>query len=177
MNTLNTQNIDINLVPPNIERDAPLGVDWLSGNTGRDTLKLMGVTDEYNKPSTLEEEKDRVKGFIDNTNQLNWMIQFKGNIVGSVWVDLKDSEYLPSPSVHIMIGDQSSRGNGVGTSSCKAVIEYLKNEKDYKKIYSRYLLLNSGSERLLTNLGFEKLGNIYADSDGLEWQNALLQLK
>jgi len=36
--------------------------------------------------------------------------------------------------------------------------------------------MNSGSANLLKGLGFEKSGNQYRDSDGLEWQNVKLSL-
>ena len=117
MNAIETQNIDIKLVPPDIERDARLGVEWLADDIGRETLRLMGNTNENNKPSTLEEEKERVRGFIENTNQMNWMIQFKDKVVGSIWVDLEDTEYLPAPSIDITIGDPESRGHRVGTKA------------------------------------------------------------
>ena len=177
MNALETQSKDITLVTPDVERDAPLGVAWLAGDFGRETLKLMGVTDEYNKPSTIEEEKQRVRNFIESTNQMNWMIQFKEKVVGSVWVDLDDTKYLPAPSLHIMIGDPTSRGHGVGKNACIAVLAYLKNNREYENINSRYLLLNQGSANLLDGLGFEKTGDQYSDSDGLEWQNVSLSLK
>lgn len=176
MNNLNTPNKEIILVTPDIERDPPLSVAWLEGSNGRETLRLMGNTDEQNKPSTLEQEKERVRDFIESTNQLNWMIQLKDKIVGSVWVDLDDSEYLSAPSIHIMIGDPNSRGYGVGTNACSAVIDYLKDSGKYKTLNSRYLLINSGSAHLLNGLGFEKIGNQYSDKDGLEWQNVILSL-
>lgn len=176
MNTLDARNTDIKLVPPDIERDAPLGVEWLAGDTGRQTLRLMGVTDEENKPSTLDDEKERVRGFIENTNQMNWMIQLKEKVVGAVWVNLDDTKYLSAPSIHIMIGDPESRGHRVGTHACGVVIEYLRSNTKYTSLYSRHLLINSGSAALLKGLGFEKSGDEYTDGDGLEWQNVQLRL-
>lgn len=176
MNSLQTANKDITLVPPDVERDAPLGVQWLAGEAGRVTLKLMGNTDEQNKPSTLEEEKERVRDFIENTNQLNWMIQFKNSIVGSIWVDLVASEHLPAPSIHLMIGDPNARKHGIGTDACIAVIKYLKNTEEYRTIYSRHLVINIGSAKLLNILGFENNGSTYSDSDGLVWQNVELHV-
>jgi hypothetical protein len=52
------------LVRPNVKRDAPLGVQWLANQEGRRTLRLMGSTNKNNKPSTIEEEQRRVRGFI-----------------------------------------------------------------------------------------------------------------
>jgi hypothetical protein len=74
----------LRLVEPDIERDAALGVKWLAGNNGRNTLRLMGVNDADNKPSSLEKEKARVNGFITKQDQLNWMMEYDGKIVGSI---------------------------------------------------------------------------------------------
>ena len=177
MNTLDTYNQDIKLVPPDVERDAPISVQWLEGDIGRETLKLMGNTDDGNKPSDLEAEKERVRQFISSTDQLNWMIQLKDKIVGSVWVDLEDTDYLPAPAIHIMIGDPSARGHGVGNQACSSVIDYLKADGSYLHLFSRHLVHNKGASNLLHDLGFLELGKQYSDTDGLEWQNVALQLR
>lgn len=173
---METNNPDVRLVEPNIERDAPLGVKWLEGDLGRSTLMLMGVADKDNKPSNLEAEKERVKDFIEKDNQLNWMIEYKGQVVGSVWADLEPTEYLLSPSVHIMIGDPNMRGKGVGITSIEAVVEYLENQGN-EKIYSRHLLINTASKAMLHKLDFKDLEKPYTDKDGLEWQNVVKEGK
>ena len=65
MESLVTQIPELELVQPDIERDAPISLEWLEGDVGRNTLRLMGNTDENNKPSTLEAEKERVQGFLE----------------------------------------------------------------------------------------------------------------
>jgi hypothetical protein len=102
MTALKTKSPEIILVEPDIERDAPVAVTWLDGDIGRNTLRLMGNTEENNKPSSLEEEKERIKGFIESTNQLTWMISLSNKVVGAIWVDIKPTEYLLGPAVHIM---------------------------------------------------------------------------
>lgn len=172
---LETNNPHIQLIEPDIERDAPISVGWLEGDLGRDTLRLMGVSTEKNKPSSLEQERERVEGFIANENQLNWMISYDGKIVGSVWADLRATDELPSPSVHIMIGDPDVRSKGIGTASIKAVIEYLR-QADAQTVYSRHLLENESSKHLLSCLGFGDLGEPYTNNDGLTFQNVSLIL-
>ncbi|CAN5651076.1 hypothetical protein BH23PAT1_BH23PAT1_5510 [soil metagenome] len=172
---LETNDPHIHLVEPDVERDAPISVGWLEGDLGRDTLRLMGVSADENKPSSLDQEKERVRGFIANENQLNWMISFDGKIVGSVWTDLKATDELPGPSVHIMIGDPDVRGKGIGTASIKAVIGHLR-ERDIDTVYSRHLLDNEGSKHLLDSFGFRNLGEPYSDKDGLKFQNVSLEL-
>lgn len=172
---LETNNPHIHLVEPDVERDAPISVGWLEGDLGRDTLRLMGVSAHENEPSTLNQEKERVEGFIANEEQLNWMISYDGKIVGSVWADLQATDELPGPSVHIMIGDSEVRGKGIGTASISAVIEHLR-QRNTETIYSRHLLDNEGSKHLLNSLGFNNLGEPYTDKDGLEFQNVSLEL-
>lgn len=169
---LETNDPDIRLIEPDIERDAPLSVEWLKGDSGRNTLRLMGVADKDNQPSTLQQEKERIKDFIENDDQLNWTITYQDEVVGSVWVDTKPSEYLQSPSVHIMIGSPKARGKGIGLSTMTAVIEYL-GQQGHEQIFSRYLTNNEGSKNLLAKLGFNEIGKPYTDEDNLEFQNVV----
>lgn len=169
---LETSNPNVELVEPVVERDAALGVEWLHGELGHNTLELMGVPEADNKPTTLKAEQERVRGFIEQNDQLNWMIKYDGKIVGSVWVDLKENEGLPAPSVHIMIGDPNMRGKGVGPATLSTVIDYIES-KGNNSIYSRHLTKNQRAKSLLESLGFHNLGNKYTDTDGLEWQNVM----
>lgn len=169
---LETDNPNILLIEPDIERDAPLSAEWLKGEVGRNTLRLMGVADKDNNATTLEQEKERVKDFIEDEDQFNWMIAYQEEIIGSVWVDLKQSEYLQGPSVHIMIGNPEARGKGVGLSCITAVLNYLK-QQGHEQVYSRYLTINEVSKNLLTELNFHEVGEPYADKDHLEFQNVV----
>ncbi|HEX7368384.1 MAG TPA: GNAT family N-acetyltransferase [Candidatus Saccharimonadales bacterium] len=159
---------------PDVARDAPLGVRWLAGGNGRDTLRKMGVTDQDNKPTTLGQEQRRVRDFLENKNQVCWMIQAGGKIVGAVWVNLEPNEYLRAPSVHIMIGDPAARGKGIGVQVFRSVVTWLENDQKYSKIYTRHLVSNVASAKLAGKSGFVNSGETYRDSDGLLWQNMLL---
>ena len=176
MNTLKTQNDNLILIPPNIERDAPLSVVWLAGDSGRETLRLMGNVPDNIKPTTLEAEKQRVSVFIKSTEQLTWMIEFEGKVVGSIWAHTEPTDFVKAPSIHIMIGDETARGKGVGKSSSIAVIDELRRTKQYPTIYSRYITDNSASASMLSSTGFILVQKAYTDNDGLEWQNVLLNL-
>jgi RimJ/RimL family protein N-acetyltransferase len=173
---LETINPVVELVEPDVARDAALGVVWLEGELGHSTLALMGVADKDNKPTSLEAEQERVRGFIERPDQLNWMIQYDGKVVGSVWVDLFKSDKLPAPSVHIMIGDPKIRGKGVGYSTISAVLEYLAAQGN-KTVYSRHLTTNEGAKSLFESLGFSSLGDPYSASNELEWQNVSKALR
>jgi RimJ/RimL family protein N-acetyltransferase len=170
--TLQTDNPDVALVEPNIERDAPLSVGWLEGKLGRATLASMGVADKDNKPTTPEEERERIKDFIERQDQYNWMIEYQGRVVGSVWVDLQQVDTVPAPAVHIMIGDPDTRGKGIGRAAIGRAIEYLESLGS-KSIYSRHLTKNNGASGLLQSLGFADLDSPYTDDGGLEWQNVV----
>ena len=172
---LHTINPSVLLIEPNLERDALLGVEWINGPEGNNTLKLMGVADKDNKRTTLEQEKRRVQEFIKDPKQLNWMISFDSKVVGAVWVNLYDTDCLKSPSIHIMIGDTNIRGKGIGTATVRSVLDYLK-QQGYKIVYSRYLLINNGSKKLLTKMVFYNDGDTYEDSDKLVWQNVKISL-
>lgn len=168
---LNTSIHDLHLVQPDVERDAPIAVEWLSGKTGEETLLAMGMPPNKISEPSLEAEKERVQGFLQKDNQLNWMIRFKDRIVGAVWVDLEHSSHIEAPSLHIMIGDTTVRGQGVGLETCVTVIQYLKREREAMAVFSRHLTSNKESAQLLLQAGFAKDGNPYKDEDGLEWQN------
>ena len=168
---LETANPVVNLVEPDVARDAALGVAWLEGELGHSTLTLMGVADKDNKPTSLEAEQERVKGFIERPDQLNWMIQCDGKVVGSVWVDIFKSDKLPAPSVHIMIGDPAMRGKGIGYATISCVLDYLQTQGE-ETIYSRHLTKNKGAQTLLESLGFAVMDEPYPE-DGLEWQNVV----
>jgi len=172
---LHTINPIIHLIEPDIERDAKLGQQWLEGELGRNTLRLMGVADKHNHATTLEQEKERVRDFIENADQFNWMIQLDDKVVGSIWVDLKPKDKIPAPAVHIMIGDPTARGKGIGGASTDAVIDYLRQQGEVA-VYSRTLVQNTVAKNLLNNNGFMPDGEPYTDEDGLEWQNAALHL-
>jgi RimJ/RimL family protein N-acetyltransferase len=167
---LETENPSIHLVEPVLERDALLGVHWLEGDIGRNTLQLMGVSKEYNKESTIEKEKERVTEFIEDKSQLNWMIEYDGQVVGTVWADLEPKHGVPSPSIHIMIGDSTVRGKNVGFTASSRVVKYLE-EMGQETIYSRHLAENTKAKDMLRRLGFKDMGEPYIDQDGLEWQN------
>ena len=167
---------DLVLVMPSVVRDAPIAVGWLTGAPGRETLRLMGNTDDHNKPSTIVEEQERIRDFITDTEHTTWTMLYKGIPVGAVWVDRMETKYLKAPSVHIMIGDPSVRGQGIGEATIKTVTHLMKEEGRYEKIHSRYIASNQGSMKLLAKLGFSNDGNNYKDENGLEWQNVILDL-
>ncbi|MEI7819195.1 MAG: GNAT family N-acetyltransferase [bacterium] len=173
--TLRTADPNLILIEPNIERDAVNGVKWLEGDQGVATLLKMGVPKSDIEPTSIEAERQRVNEFLTKPDELNWMIEYKGQVVGSIWADLKPTKYIPSPTVAIMIGDPAARGQGIGFKALEAVKSYFKNIGE-TKVYARYLTGNDASRQLTTRSGFVKEGDTYMDQDDLEWQNVVLAL-
>lgn len=169
---LATPKDDIRLVEPDVDRDSLQSAQWLEGSLGRNTLRLMGVPEDLNKPTTLEQEQERIKGFIKKSGQLNWMIEYQGKVVGTVWADLEPTDRVLGPAVHIMIGDSEVRDQGIGFSAASTVVEYLEKQGE-KYIYSRHRVENTRAKRLLDKLGFSDFGPTYTDEAGFEWQNVL----
>ena len=82
-NELSTNDDDVKLVFPNVERDAPRSIEWLSGDIGNSTMLLMGNSEKdadkiVNMPNDqkLIEEQKRVQEFIETPGELNWTIQY-----------------------------------------------------------------------------------------------------
>jgi len=172
---LETDNPRVHLIEPDVARDAPLSVTWLAGDQGRRTLALMGVTDKDNRPTTLAEELQRVRGFVEDPHELNWAIQLDDTVVGAIWVNLTPAYGVPEPSLHTMIGDPTARGQGVGDASTRAVIDHMRRRGD-PVLYSRHLTRNTVVAGLLKKHGFVPMGEPYTDQGNLEWQNVQLDL-
>jgi RimJ/RimL family protein N-acetyltransferase len=168
-----TSDENIRLIEPDVERDAPLSFEWLSGEQGRHSQRLLGVAEKDIHPPTLDREEARVESFLDREDQLVWMIEVAGDVVGAVEVNLADSEYVPAPWITIFIGDHSVRGGGIGTTVMRAVVSWLVLERSVDLIFARYRIGNETSAQMLLKLGFENDGEVYADHDGLEWQNVI----
>jgi RimJ/RimL family protein N-acetyltransferase len=165
------------LTSPNLKTDPAISVKWLDGAAGRETLRLMGNTEADNKPTTLPAEERRVRGFITSTDQKTWSLRYHGKTVGALWLSLKPATYLGAPSIHIMIGDPAARAKGIGPAAVLAVIKLLRQGGEYRELYSRHLVENTASAKLLAKVGFVKDGAEYQDTDGLMFQNVKRHLK
>lgn len=174
---LSTDSQKLNLISPDIERDADISLNWLVGDKGIETLLLMGVPRDRIEEPTIEAERERIKDFLERKDQLNWAISYMGKVVGATWVNLVESNHVQPPSVHIMIGDSNVRGKGIGSLTIKAVVSFLIDEMSYDTIYSRHLTHNVPIKKVFNSLGFVDNGTTYVDEDGLQWQNVLLHAK
>lgn len=165
----------LRLIAPNVERDAPRGVQWMHGPDGHETQRLMGIPPQDIHNHTLEEEQELIASFVHGDDELVWMIESDGRVVGVVEVGMNIPPEEHGPSLSIMIGDVSARGKGIGSQAMSAVLHYLQ-EQGYGEVTARYLVSNSASAKMNEALGFVRVGGAYVDEDGLEWQNVVKRL-
>lgn len=166
---------DLRLIAPHVERDAPLGVGWMSGESGQATQNLMGIAPKEIHDHSLKEEQELVQYFIDTDEELVWMIEYRGRVIGAVEIGLKIPKEENGPSISIMIGEVTARGRGIGKKVMNMAMDYLQRS-GYKEVNARYLLENSASKAMNAGLGFIKSGEPYVDEDGLKWQNIKKEL-
>jgi len=179
MSDLSTRIPELVLTNPVPDRDANFALSWFESKTGKDTLLKMGnAPDEINEPS-LEGELATLEEFLsleDEGKQKTWMLRYGEITIGAAWIDLVENHGVEAPSVHLMVGDPSFRGKGIGKATMNAMITYLK-ENGNDTIYSRHLVSNEVVTGLNRSLGFVPDGQSYVDKNGLEWQNIKLSLE
>ena len=173
---LSTADGKLRLIRPDVARDAPLSVGWLQGEAGRRTQLLMGNAPQRLIIPTLATEQERVRSFLENKQQRTWAIEYDGQVVGAIWVNLQSDEHLKAPAIHIMIGDPEARGKGIGKQAIGLVMRSMRSEKEFRTLYSRHLVDNTAAAAILRPYGFQKAGKPYGDADGLQWQNEVADL-
>lgn len=160
----------VKLVDIDVERDAVLVSGWINAPGGAQMLQLMGMIVPDDFTTTVENEWKTLTKIVNDPNELAWMIEADGKIVGLVEAHTEPFESLPEPNISIMIGDAAARGKGLGTAANKLLLGVLR-KLDYDTIYARVLTHNVASLRMMQKLGFTKLDQSYTDGDGLTWQN------
>jgi len=171
---MQTNDSTIQLLPPDIDRDAPFALSWFQRPEGHATLLSMGNAEHEIEPSTLESETAILREFIDleqEEKQITRMIIVDQKTIGVVWIELFENHNVQSPSIHIMIGNPDYRGKGIGKSVMQAAINYVRDTLNLNTIYSRHLANNMQVATLNKSLGFEKDGVPYTDNNGLVWQS------
>ena len=179
MTVLSTILPNLILIEPNPTQHAPVTIDWFEADYGRETLLLMGNAEHEIETPSLESEMQILQEFIDLENkneQLTWMLQFDNRIIGVAWIELKENHNVRPPSVHLMIGDKSYRGRGIGKATMLALIKHIKNNLKTDAIYSRHLVSNSVVANMNRSIGFAYDGGSYMDKNMLEWQNIKLSI-
>lgn len=168
----------VQLLPPNVERDAPFAYSWFTRPEGRDTLLRMGNAEHEIPAPSLRAEQDRIQEFIEleaANKQITRAISVDGITIGAVWLELTEQHGVKPPSLHIMIGNPDYRGRGVGKQAMLGMVEIAKTH-GYTTIYTRHLVQNTIVKRLNDSLGFVEDGDEYTDQNGLVWQPVILSL-
>ncbi len=168
-------------VKPNPIEHASVTLSWFESAHGHETLLLMGNAEHEIDTPSLHSETEILKNLIlleEKNEQITWMINFEGNLIGVIWIELLENHTVKSPSVHLMIGDKQYRGKGIGKASMQSLIVYIKdNNVSTGYIYSRHLKSNAAVAKMNQGLGFEDDGESYIDDNGLEWQNTRLSIR
>jgi RimJ/RimL family protein N-acetyltransferase len=170
---------DIQLLRPNVDRDAPFAHSWFTRSEGRATLVSMGNVESEIKTSTLSRERKIMQEFLDleaSGKQITRAIVVGGETIGFVWVELFENHGIKPPALHIMIGNPDYRGKGIGRAVMEAAINYVRDTLHHTTLRTRHLTSNIAIAKLNESLGFTKDGAPYADEDGLMWQNVILTL-
>jgi RimJ/RimL family protein N-acetyltransferase len=179
MRDLKTEIPSLMLVKPNPERDAPFAYGWFSSDDGKETLLLMGNAEKKIKPSSIESEMQTLNKFLQlekDRKQITWMMRYGDKTIGAVWIELVDTPEVKAPAVHIMIGDKSYRGNGIGGKVIDQVVKFAKKDLKIDGLYSRHLSRNTAAKILLDSFGFINDGEAYYDKNDLLWQNVYMRI-
>ncbi len=139
----------------------------------------MGNAPHEITDTSIEKELATLRAFLsleERGVQKTWMIRYSEKTIGVAWIDLIENHGVEAPSIHLMIGDPSFRGIGIGRSVMNAMIDYLQ-KSGRKFIFSRHLVSNDVVTRLNRSIGFIADGESYIDKNGLEWQSIKLSLK
>jgi len=167
----------LTFVKPSPAIHAPITLGWFESDDGHETLLLMGNAEHEIEPPSLQTELQILEDFVlleKKNEQLTWMLDFDGDIVGVGWIELTENHGVKPPSVHLMIGNKKYRGQGIGRATMQALILYIRNNIDTKFVYSRHLKSNSVVANMNRGLGFKNEGGSYLGDNGLEWQNIKL---
>lgn len=176
---MESNRIDIQLLRPDIKRDAIFALSWFDRSEGRQTLISMGNAEHEIKPTTLEDEKITLSEFIKlekEEKQITRMIVADNKTIGAVWIELFSNHGVKPPSIHIMIGNPDYRGKGIGRSVMEAAIDYINHSLHQNIIYSRHLISNQTISLVSSSLGFKPDGAAYTDKNNLVWQNIKLTI-
>ncbi len=170
---------DIQLIVPDVERDAVFALGWFERPEGRQTLLSMGNAEHEISAPTIEGEKETIRQFIQlefDNKQITRMISVDNKTIGAVWIELYHNHSVQPPSVHIIIGNPEYRGKGIGASVMKSAIDYANKVLGYQTVYSRHLVNNQAIAAVNKTLGFKDDSVSYIDDNGLVWQNVKLEI-
>lgn len=174
MSDIHTKLSGLTLSRPDPKRDASFALEWFTSPYGNETLLSMGNPQHAIASPTLAGEESTLRSFLDLEKagkQLTWMMRMDNKTIGAAWIELEKQGTVRAPSIHLMIGDASYRGKGIGQMVMRFMIDYVRDVLKGDCVYSRNLVSNEKIAHINAKLGLVNDGEPYVDEDGLLWQN------
>ena len=110
---------------------------------------------------SLEEEQKWLQGKAVDPNSIGWTIEFEGQPVGVVGLDIDWQN--ATATVGTFIGEKSLWGQGIATEMGLLVAGYVFGELPLRKIKSGYIDENVASGRLQASAGLVEVGRWRAE--------------
>lgn len=122
------------------------------------------------RPINITQEKDYIEEISSDDSNVHFLIEYKGEKVGHIFLGDLDKDYGKSHVGYYI--DPKHHGQGIGTKSLKMVVTYAFETLNRHKIKGGYLEGNPASKRVMEKAGFQKEGieRDYKYVDG-EWKN------
>jgi len=106
---------------------------------------------------TRESHEYWLKNYVETGKVYQFIILLDEVSVGSVY--LRDVDHENKTAEYgIFIGEQSSRGKGVGTKSARAILDFAFNELHLEKVFLRVYKDNEGAVKSYLKAGFKPNG-------------------
>ncbi len=131
---------------------------WLSDKSINYLFTPQFVAKEITPPSLIE----MMDSFSESEKVFNYMIYLDGEVVGDFHIDYDfDMLYkkVPSAWIGITIGEESARGQGIGTYVMKFIEEHVKSRK-INRIELGVFEFNEKAIAFYEKLGYKRIGEI-----------------
>jgi len=84
-------------------------------------------------------------------------IEFEQRLVGFVQLSSIDQR-MRRAAIGIAIGEKNLRGQGIGTTALRLLLDYAFTVKNFERIYAEVFSFNQRSQKLLERVGFQREG-------------------
>jgi [ribosomal protein S5]-alanine N-acetyltransferase len=125
-------------------------------------------------PPSMDMEKEWLERMARNPDDVVWVIEYKGHLVGTTAIHLIDWKN-GSATTGTVIGDKSAWGKGLGRELMQLRARYAFTQLPLRKLKSAYLEGNEASARAQAAAGYGEVGRYRADMfvDGV-WRDHVL---
>lgn len=87
----------------------------------------------------------------------HWGIEFKGKVVGEIWIYLIESDRMAKLAFRVA---PAAQGKGIATEAVKAVLKFCFEKAELRRIWTDVDIRNVASVRVLEKSGFLREGLI-----------------